>query len=886
MATVQRGDLRSAHPLRDRSDGRIDSAQRQDGAAFGPFDRSSPVATPVHDVSVVASAGRAPGGAELFISYAGPDRPWAEWAAWHLTQAGWSVELDVWDWAAGDNAVLRMNDALASGRRMLALLSPAYFARDRFTLDEWTAIMAERPDGDGRRRLVPVRLGEVEPPPILRPLVWQDLFGVGEAEARERLLRAVGGPRRPVAAPPFPGDAAPSGGAPRLPGALPPVWNLAPRDPHFTGREPLLAELRQRLTGDGRAWVQALHGMGGVGKTQLALEYAHLFAGDYRLAWWVDAERAELVGEQLTALGVAAGWVAADAAAGPAVAEVQQRLRGTAGWLVVLDNASDAASVRQWLPQGPGHVVITSRSAALAEVAAPLEVDVFTRPESVALLRRRLPHISEPDADRMAEALGDLALALTQAAGLMATTRMTADEYLGELATRAAALLAERPPASYPVPLAAAVGASVDRLAGMDAAGVQLLHLCAHLAPEPIRLAWFAASPPALPDPLAAVAADRLAWRGTLGRLADLGLARVTGDALELHRLAQAVLRDLCSPEQRRADRDRAEQLVAAAEPDDDGTDPASWPAWATLLPHVLALDPATAGPDLRSTACEALWYLLMRGDYRAALAHAQRWHHSWRAVHGPADHHTLWAASQLATAFISVGRYGRARELHEDIYGRRRRLDADGPNTLVAANNLANVLSLLGDHQRARELHQDLLTRHRRTVGDDHPDTLTTAHNLANDLRGLGHHQQAHDLSQDTLTRHRRALGDDHPDTLRTAQGLALDLRNLGHYQRAHDLNQDTLARYRRTLGDDHPDTLSTAHNLAADLYALGQAERSRDLSRKALDGLRRMLGVTHPSTVLAARNQVKILRRLGHHDEADEVEAEFGLPNSRPGR
>jgi lipopolysaccharide biosynthesis glycosyltransferase len=118
----------------------------------------------------------------VFVSYAGPDRPWAEWAAAQLEAAGWSAELDVWDWAAGDSIQLRMNQALESADRVLALWSPAYFEPHRFTQDEWITLMAARPDE--RTRLVPVRIADVTPPVLLRSLIYRDVFGMDEGAAR------------------------------------------------------------------------------------------------------------------------------------------------------------------------------------------------------------------------------------------------------------------------------------------------------------------------------------------------------------------------------------------------------------------------------------------------------------------------------------------------------------------------------------------------------------------------------------------------------------------------------------------------------------------------------------------------------------------------------
>ena len=768
---------------------------------------------------------------DLFVSYAGPDRPWAEWAAAQLEAAGYTVELDVWDWAAGDNFVLRMSDALARAERVLALWSPAYFERPRFTTDEWTAVVAERSADDaagGGRRLVPVRVTEVEPPPILRALVYRDVFGLDEAAARRELLAAVGLPTRRGGAASFPGgSAAALESGPRVPGSQPRVWNVPGRNAAFTGREPLLAALREQLTVERRTVVQALNGMGGVGKTQLAIEYAHLFAGDYDLVWWIDAEQPELIGEQVSALGQAAGWVEEGTATTAARAAVMDRLRERGRWLLVLDNVAAPDHVRDWLPQGDGHVVITSRHRGFTGLATPVSVEVFTRAESIALLRTHLPTLPDDDADQLAAALGDLPLALAQAAGLLVETAMPVAEFLAELDTHTRELLDERGSAlSYPVSLAAAIDISVQRLQRQDPPAVELLRLAAVLAPEPIPLDWWRTAPPeALSAELAAVVARPLAFRRTLARLADLGLAGITEQTIQLHRLTQAVLCD--DPDTEAVDdlRRRAVQLLAAAEPDDDGTDPASWPAWAELLPHLLALDPATAPAGIRSAACNALWYLLMRADYHTALSLGRHWHRQWREASGPDDLNVLWVASQTASALLFLGRHDEAHELTQDTYeGHRRVLGADHYATLSLAVNLAASLAQLGRYQEAYELNQDSLDRFRSTIGPDHPTTLRTASNLAIRLSQLGRNEEAYELYHDTLDRFRSTIGPDHPTTLRTASNLAISLSQLGRNEEAYELDRDTLDRRRRVLGPDHPDTRTSERNLAEDLRRLGR--------------------------------------------------------------
>ncbi|MGW5482558.1 TIR domain-containing protein [Streptomyces sp. NPDC004008] len=330
------------------------------------------------------------------------DRAWAEWAAWQLVDAGFQVELDYWDWGAGDNFVLKMDAALERGR-FLALFSLAYFEPDRFTTPEWTAIMAMK------EKINPVRVAEVVAPAILRPLIAPQLFELGEEAARRVLLEAVSGPRRPTVESGFPGALRQLGGSgPRLPGSLPRVWNLPARNASFTGRDSLLVHLRQTLATRGRVAVQALHGRGGVGKTQLAVEYAHRFAGEYELAWWIAAEDPALIPDQLAQLATRIGAAPADAPSADAVDALLGELRTRSRRLLVFDNIEDPAVLAPYLPGGGGHVLITSRSPHWQAHASPLNVDVFTRAESVALLHAHGAVLGETDADLLADTLDDL----------------------------------------------------------------------------------------------------------------------------------------------------------------------------------------------------------------------------------------------------------------------------------------------------------------------------------------------------------------------------------------------------------------------------------------------------------------------------------------------
>jgi hypothetical protein len=491
---------------------------------------------------------------------------------------------------------------------------------------------------------------------------------------------------------------------------------------------------------------------------------------------------------------------------------------------------------------------------------------VFARPESVRLLRSRVPALAEPAADRLAGQLGDLPLAVVQAASVLAETGMSAERYGELLAGRTTTLLSEGVPASYPVSLAAAVGVAVDRLSAEDRAAAQILEVCAFLAPEPVPPSLFGDAPAGvLVEPLATVAGSPLDLHRCLGRIGRYGLARVTAAGPQLHRLTQAVLRDRLAPGERDAVRARAEAVLVAAHPDKP-VDPALWPVWAVLVPHLFACDPAgTDNPHVRAFADRAISYLLARGESHTALHLAEDVRAGWLEQFGPDHPVALNAAHTLARAYANLGRYAESRRLNEDTLARRQRvLGSRDPEAVNSAISLAYDLGELGELPAARELNEAVLALVRAEAGDDADVTLMFAGNLATDLFRLGDVAASRRLNEEILDVRRRTLGDEHPRTLHMASCLATDLSAMGETAASRRLNEETLATQRRVLGEDHPDTLSTAGNLAVNLYRLGKVRAACELAADTLARRRRVLGEDHPDTVAATRNLAVYRRGL----------------------
>ncbi len=843
----------------------------------------------------LAAAGGRAGQVDFFVSHAGPDTAWAEWIATTVEAAGYSVELDVWDWTAGTSFVAAMERALSRADRLLALASPDYFSRT-WTAVEWEAAFVRQSEDAGF--LVPVLIrpcGPEEYPRLLAPLIYIDLVGLDEAAARRTLLDRLAGARRPPMGTrtTFPGAYAGSalagGRHPPVvfPGRLPPVWGPVPaRNLLFTGRDRLLDRLHEQLSGGlGRVAVSALQGLGGMGKTQLAVEYAWRYADLYPLVWWVDAETPIALNAGLAALantlGVGTGDVPERAAA--ALAELGRR----EGWLMIYDNVTDPASIAAVMPPSSGRLILTCRDPALRRVGAELvEVGEFTRDETAALIRRHVPDIDETAADRLGEMLGNLPLAVDQAGAFLAATAMALDGYLALLAVHPQVLLDEDTP--HHPGLVTTVMAAHDQLAAGYPAAAALLDQLAFLAPEPIPLAAIPVGT-ASPVPGALLVADPLTTHIMLAAIGRYALARRSGATVQLHRLVQSLLRARLTPASVRASLEAALTLLGTVTPQ-DAEDPANWPAYGELVPHITAAAAHLAHADdvlepdrFRLLLDRACWYLYSAGQLTSARVLTESTYVRWKSGLG-ADHpDTLNAASSLASVLAALGKHEEARVLDEETLGRRRRiLGHDHPHSLISANNLALRLSDLGEYQAARVLDEDTFGRLRRIRGADHPETLTSANNLARRLADVGEYQAASALAEDTLFRRRRVLGEDHPSTLHSANDLALWLAELGEQRAAHSLAEDVLVRRRHVLGVDHPDTLRSANNLALRLADLGDHEAARALAEDTLARMRKVLGEDHPNALVVASNLALELAALGM-SHAAQVLAEGTLSQMR---
>jgi hypothetical protein len=514
-----------------------------------------------------ARMGGPPAQLEFFISYTAADRAWAEWIAWQLEAAGSTTVLQAWDFQPGDDFVHQMQQAVQQADRTIAVVSSAYFG-SRFGEAEWRVAFGRDPTGESGV-LVPVRVEDCDPPGLLSTRVYVDLVGVDEVTARERLLTGLRGgerPGRPTTAPVFPGLAATEAAglrpAPAFPGLGPAISNLAPRNPNFTGRTELLDALARSLAA-GTTAVVAAHGLGGIGKSQLALEYCYEHAGDYQLVWWVTAESPPVAVTGVAALGPRLGLAPAMEQS-EQVAAVLDELGRREGWLLVYDNVEQPKDLDGLLPtSGQGQVLVTSRNPVWGRLATPLRVDVLAQEEAEAFLLRRSGDTDQVAAAALAEELGGLPLALEQAAAYCEQTSLGLADYLDRYRRAYARLLAKSSPGDYPATVATTWRLNLDRVAATSPAAVQLLRVASFLAPEAIPPDLLGADSQILPAELAQAVDDELVLDEAVGALYRYSLVTRDHEGIRVHRLVQAVVRaDLAEQEPEWAK--RAVQLNAS----------------------------------------------------------------------------------------------------------------------------------------------------------------------------------------------------------------------------------------------------------------------------------------------------------------------------------
>jgi tetratricopeptide (TPR) repeat protein len=528
---------------------------------------------------------------------------------------------------------------------------------------------------------------------------------------------------------------------PRGPGGLPPVWNLLlGSNPDFTGRTAILDALHAGLTqNQGMVRPQVIAGTGGVGKTQLAVEYAYQHRADFDTVWWIRAETTASLHADYAALAPEVG-LGTSPDQDTMVDAVREWLEHNPRWLLIFDNVDNPPATIPLLPRvGEGQLIMTSQQGDDLDGRADLvPLDVLTEEEATQFLLTRTKETDLAAARQLATALGNLPLALEQAGAFIAQTKViTLARYLELHKQRSLELLERgRPRGRHERTVGTTWELSLQRLQ-QETPAVELLNLLAFLAPDDLPWGLLASHADLLPDTLATAGRDELVLAEVIGALQRYSLVKVAGDGLSTHRLLQAVIGQDLTADARREWAAAAVRLLQASFPHDSG-DVRTWEDCQRLLLHALAVTEHAERLDVESEATSELLdrtatYLQGRAQFTQAKILFQRALAIAEGNLEPADPTLGVRRTNLGILLQDLGdlsgamtQYERALVIDEAAYG------SDHPEVATDRGNLGSVLQALGDLSGAKAQLERALAITEATLGSDHPSVRTLVANLA----------------------------------------------------------------------------------------------------------------------------------------------------------
>ena len=850
---------------------------------------------------------------EYFLSYCSPDLPWAEWIAWQLENEGYSTVLQAWDFRAGSDLILEMDKAAREAKRIIAVLSPDYF-KSKFTPSEWATVFRRNPKGE-HGLLVPVRVRKCDVEGLLGPIIYIDLVDLDEDKASKTLLVGIQHERtKPRIAPGYP----------------PTVLNLRVKRPHFpgpsmsiqyipyqrnkyfTGRRDFLENLRnsfKRLKVRSLKQPLAISGLIGIGKTQIALEYAYRYQSDYRFILWVRATSQETLYIDLLNIAKLLNLSEKDVKDREIVVDAVKRwLKEKTRWLLVLDEVNDPSVLRDFGPLAKkGHILLTTRDTSILELAEKHELEKMNPEEGALFLLRRAEIIPLDEELELASENAVVAreisfkldghpLAIDHAGAYIAETDCGLKGYL-ERYERLYPELLRYVPQRDNKSVATSLALSFEEVRQAHPIAAELLQFCAFLHPNAIPEEIIIGGAPDFGRKFASTAANEIRLDKIIAVLRRFSLIRRNADekTLTIHGLLQTILKT----EMRRSDQHRwAERAVRAMNRAFPEVEISTWSLCQRYLPHALVC--ATHISDWNMTFVEAARLLYRSGQYlleRALYSKAKDLLIGARVIYeknlgseslemaailddlgrlyteqgsytaytdaellyvqalaisekvlGPDDPKITRILNHLGLLYYNQGKYNKA----EPLYIRAQKIqeqagDSYASDLAITLNNLAWLNHSLGQYEVAEPLLKRALEIQEKPEGSEPPEMAATLNALAILYRSKGNYLQAESLFQRALGIRERIRGQQHPEVATTLNDLAWLYHTLGKYEQAQEYYKRALEIREKTLEQGHLHVATTLNDMAALYTDLGQYVQAEHLYKRSLTIRESILGAKH---------------------------------------
>ncbi len=685
-------------------------------------------------------------------------------------------------------------------------------------------------------------------------------------------------------------------GAPKP--AQPPQFPLSTlphrRNPFFTDRDATLTALHHFFASEQtpQTCIQALYGMGGIGKTLLTIEYACRYHYEYQAVLWLNATSVELLSAGLLSLADQLGIPAYDDLnEQQRFVAIKQWLQHHNRWLVVLDGLEDFPILDQLIPlYSSGHVLLTTQSHATGQFATAISINQMTVEEGALLLLRRAKIIpkqgsnddaSEADvlqARKIAQEFAGYPLALDQAGAYIEENRRTLASYLTLYHKQQATLLGKRGQlaSDHPDPVTTTLSLTFQKIAQIDPLALELLHFFAFLHSDALPDEMIMHGASSLDNPLQKLALDPFAFDDALATLQRFSLIQRCADSttLNMHHIFQIVIKKELTKKQQQQFAKQAVRLINANFPDVRFT---TWKGCERYMPQ--AQHCAILIRDFQLTLQEGGLLLERLGFYcfqRGCYVEAETYLKQALSLY---EHHRRADVLDMAQTLNSLGllyrqqaRYKEAEALHQHALElRKHALGSDAPKTMESLHNLAMIHGDLGKYQQAEHLYLHVLAVEERAKGPDHPDVADTLNEL-----GLTYVQQGRSAEAETM--YRRALAiythcrdANHPDLTYPLDGLGELAEQRGGYQQAEDLYQQALAICKQAFGEMHPETAHSLHKLAGIAALQDDYQRAELLYQQALTISEQTLGPQHPDVALILNDQALLASKQKQYQSAE---------------
>jgi tetratricopeptide (TPR) repeat protein/DNA-binding XRE family transcriptional regulator len=670
------------------------------------------------------------------------------------------------------------------------------------------------------------------------------------------------------------------------------------RNPYFTGREQLLALLNKRLSSTRMAALiqpQALYGLGGVGKTQTAAEYAFRYGEYYTHVFWVLAATRDTLVADFVKLAELLDLPEKDQQDQQRIViAVKRWLAAHEGWLLILDNADDLPQAQQFLPSNhKGYILFTTRAQASGRIAASIEVEQLGLQEGTLLLLRWIKRLdmdtpldqAQPAdrtaAERIVKEMDGLPLAIIQAGAYIEETGCSLEDYLSYYAEHRKDLLA-RPSRllDYPQTVATTWALSFEQVQQESAAAADLLCLCAFLAPDAIPEEMLARGAAELGPVLGAAAADSFKLNEALEVLRRYSLVRRNRSThmLSIHRLVQTVHRDSMDQETQRIWAERTVRAINAAFPEIDyGAEKNHQYYLQYYLPHIQECAALITQYHLHSQEAARLLhqagaFLFFHGFYPQSQSLHQQALTIRMELFGSDHPDVAESFNVLGMLSRNQGDYKQAEGFHQQALAiRKKSLGPNHPTTVQSLNNLGVLYRAQGKYKEAEPLLQQALSIHQQSLGSEHPDTLISLINLAKLYVEQRKIEQSEQLLQQVLATSERVLEPGHPLIAQSLNLLARLSYVQGGHEQAETLWKQSLTILEKAFGPEHPATAERLNDLAELYFAQGRYLQAQTFYQRALSICEKTLGSDHPDSIAVRNRLINILSKREEEQDSD---------------